>query len=106
MIEPRHYSVDPNKWLSGVVVTTADVREAETAISRTQLDRKIDINAQAIVEAFGGQWRPNLTRETTHLLCMRADDTITSKYRKGLNAVKIGMKVVLPHWCVRRPRVS
>ena len=47
-------------------------------------------------EAFGGQWRRELTREVTHLICVSESG---KKYEMAIKfGTELGIAIVLPHW--------
>ncbi|GAA6032673.1 hypothetical protein JCM8097_004873 [Rhodosporidiobolus ruineniae] len=81
---PRFYSADPFLFLSGTVICTSDFPEAD------------NLAIAGAVEAFGGQFRRELTREVTHLICVAEHG---AKYEMAMKfGTELGMVVVLPHW--------
>lgn len=90
---PEYYSPDPANFFSGVVVTTTG--------GITARDRDLLF---AAVEAKGGQFRHNLTKDTTHLVTLMPSG---KKYEVALSRPEFGIKVVLPQYfddCVKLKR--
>ena len=51
------------------------------------------------VETFGGQWRRELTREVTHLVCVTEHGKPGDKYEMAIKfGTELGIAIVLPHW--------
>ncbi|GAA5826527.1 hypothetical protein JCM11251_002412 [Rhodosporidiobolus azoricus] len=81
---PRFYSADRALFFSGTVICTSDFPDAD------------NIAVNGAVEAFGGQFRRELTREVTHLICVAE---YGPKYEMAMKfGTELGMVVVLPHW--------
>ncbi|GAA5936722.1 uncharacterized protein JCM15063_001967 [Sporobolomyces koalae] len=82
--QSRFYSPDPALFLSSTCICTSQLPIAD------------DLAICAAVEAFGGQWRRELTREVTHLI------TVSEHGHKYDMAIKfgteLGIAIVLPHW--------
>ncbi|KAF8987641.1 hypothetical protein BDQ17DRAFT_1435488 [Cyathus striatus] len=83
----QYYSTHPTKIFSGVIGTSANLPSSDIEV------------LSAGLSALGGQWRPALTREITHLF------SLSSAGEKYSTAMQIrSIKVVVPHWfddCVR-----
>ncbi|CAK5281901.1 unnamed protein product [Mycena citricolor] len=80
---PEHYSADPAMIFSGVIASSADLR-----------DNDVEIMTAGIV-ALGGQWRVGLMRDVTHVFAMNKDDDRSSVYSMALEN---HVKVLLPAW--------
>ncbi|GAA5866988.1 hypothetical protein JCM1840_005932 [Sporobolomyces johnsonii] len=81
---PRFYSPDPALYFSGTCICTSGLPETDT------------LAICAGVEALGGQWRRELTREVTHLICVAESGP---KYDMAMKfGPQLGIAVVLPHW--------
>ncbi|GAA5896329.1 hypothetical protein JCM6882_000985 [Rhodosporidiobolus microsporus] len=81
---PRFYSADYALFFSGTVICTSDFPEAD------------NVAVAGAVEAFGGQFRRELTREVTHLICVAEHGP---KYEMAMKfGTELGMVVLLPHW--------
>ncbi|GAA5971064.1 hypothetical protein JCM11641_004129 [Rhodosporidiobolus odoratus] len=81
---PRFYSASRSLFFSGTVICTSDFPEAD------------NLAIAGAVEAFGGQFRRELTREVTHLICIAEQGP---KYEMAMKfGTELGMVVVLPHW--------
>ncbi|GAA5876458.1 hypothetical protein JCM16303_003542 [Sporobolomyces ruberrimus] len=82
--QSRFYSPDPALFLSS------------TCICTTGLPISDDLTICSAVEAFGGQWRRELTREVTHLICV---SEVGKKYEMAIKfGTELGIAIVLPHW--------
>ncbi|QRV91030.1 PTCB-BRCT domain protein [Ceratobasidium sp. AG-Ba] len=83
--DPRFYSADPHKLFSGVTATSSDLPLNDSE------------SIAAGIVAFGGQWRPALTNDVTHLFCLSASGP---KYAKALSTKDspVPIQVVVPHW--------
>ncbi|KAG9090769.1 hypothetical protein FRC06_000887 [Ceratobasidium sp. 370] len=83
--DPRYYSADPNKLFSGITAASSD------------LPLKDSESIAAGILAFGGQWRPALTNDVTHLFCLSASGP---KYAKALSTQgsAVPIQVLAPHW--------
>lgn len=74
----RFYSPDRTKIFSGMCFCTSDVRQVLDCILRARADMqwreqlpRADVAAIAAgVQALGGQWKAELTREVTHLFVL------------------------------------
>ncbi|TFY62070.1 hypothetical protein EVG20_g6835 [Dentipellis fragilis] len=79
-----HYSPDPSMLFSGIVACATDLSTSDTEV------------LSAGITALGGQWRPGLTREVTHLFAVA---TGSDKYNTAMHFQKdTRMKVLVPHW--------
>ncbi|GAA6018796.1 hypothetical protein JCM11491_003452 [Sporobolomyces phaffii] len=82
--QSRFYSPDPALFLSSTCICTTGLPIAD------------DLTICAAVEAFGGQWRRELTREVTHLISVAAHG---KKYDMAVKfGTELGIAIVLPHW--------
>ncbi|KAG8740619.1 hypothetical protein FRC12_015939, partial [Ceratobasidium sp. 428] len=83
--DPRYYSADPLKLFSGITAASSD------------LPTKDSESIAAGILAFGGQWRPALTNDVTHLFCLSASGP---KYAKALSTQgsAVPIQVLAPHW--------
>ncbi|KAI9029296.1 BRCT domain-containing protein [Hyaloraphidium curvatum] len=89
--DPHFYSPNPEKYFSGVVVTTTG------GISSKDRDAIF-----ASVEAFGGQTRKPLTKDVTHLVTLQPSG---DKYKAAMDNAELGIVVVLPNYFVDCSRV-
>ncbi|GAA5854065.1 hypothetical protein JCM8547_008212 [Rhodosporidiobolus lusitaniae] len=81
---PRFHSPDRALFFSGTVICTSEFPETD------------NLAIAGAVEAFGGQFRRELTREVTHLICISEHGV---KYEMAMKfGTELGMVVVLPHW--------
>ncbi|GAA6003002.1 hypothetical protein JCM10207_001937 [Rhodosporidiobolus poonsookiae] len=81
---PRFHSANHALFFSGCVICTSDFPEAD------------NLAVAGAVEAFGGQFRRELTREVTHLICVSEQGP---KYEMAMKfGTELGIVVVLPHW--------
>ncbi|KAA1476350.1 hypothetical protein DENSPDRAFT_807059 [Dentipellis sp. KUC8613] len=79
-----HYSPDPSMLFSGIVACATDLSTSDTEV------------LSAGITALGGQWRPGLTREVTHLFAVAPG---SDKYNTAMHFQKdTRMKVLVPHW--------
>ncbi|GAA5969116.1 hypothetical protein JCM3765_002184 [Sporobolomyces pararoseus] len=82
--QSRFYSPDPSLFLSGTCICTSGLPISD------------DLTICTATEAFGGQWRRELTREVTHLICVSPQG---SKYEMALKfGTELGIAILLPHW--------
>lgn len=104
----RFYSPDPALFLSTTCICTSQVRLSPSpSISHLkpslkplrvidQLPIHDDLTICSAVETFGGQWRRELTREVTHLICVSEHG---EKYEMAIKfGTELGIAIVLPHW--------
>lgn len=84
-IQPaQYYSPDPAMLFSGVVACATDLSPPDTEV------------LSAGITALGGQWRPGLTREVTHLFAVAPG---SEKYETAMHYQKdTCVKVLAPHW--------
>ncbi|GAA6060049.1 hypothetical protein JCM10212_001046 [Sporobolomyces blumeae] len=82
--QSRFYSPNPALTFSGTCICTSELPETD------------NIAMCAGVEALGGQWRRELTREVTHLICVAERG---AKYEMAIKfGAELGIAVVLPQW--------
>lgn len=82
LVNPRQYSPDPRLFLNDVVVTCGDIPEG---------DKDAIIGG---VIAKGGLYSPRVSQMVTHLVDLTAD----SDKARVIQAKKMKVKIVLPHW--------
>ncbi|CRL23584.1 BRCT [Penicillium camemberti] len=82
LANPRQYSPDPRLFMNDVVVTCGDIPEG---------DKDAIIGG---VVAKGGLYAPRVSQMVTHLV----DLTAESDKARIVQAKKLNVKIVLPHW--------
>lgn len=82
LANPRQYSPDPRLFMNDVVVTCGDIPEG---------DKDAIIGG---VVAKGGLYSPRISQQVTHLVDLTAD----SDKARILQAKRLNVKIVLPHW--------
>ncbi|KAJ5476430.1 hypothetical protein N7475_002159 [Penicillium sp. IBT 31633x] len=82
LANPRQYSPDPRLFMNDVVVTCGDIPEG---------DKDAIIGG---VVAKGGLYAPRVSQMVTHLVDLTAD----SDKARMVQAKKLNVKIVLPHW--------
>ncbi|KAG0160012.1 hypothetical protein PDIDSM_7539 [Penicillium digitatum] len=82
LANPRQYSPDPRLFMNDVVVTCGDIPEG---------DKDAIIGG---VVAKGGLYAPRVSQMVTHLVDLTAD----SDKARIVQAKKLNVKIVLPHW--------
>ncbi|KAI5479354.1 BRCT domain protein Brc1 [Pseudohyphozyma bogoriensis] len=81
---PQYYSPDRALYFSGFCFCTSELPESDA------------LAIQSGVQALGGQWRKELTREVTHLFALAPHG---AKYEAALKyGPTLGMVALLPHW--------
>jgi twin BRCT domain len=84
LANPRQFSPDPKMFFSDVVVTCGDIPEG---------DKDAIVGG---VMAMGGLYSSRVTSQVTHLV----DLSVDSDKAKVVTSKGLGVKIVLPHWCV------
>lgn len=79
---PRTFSPDPALFMNDVVVCCGDIPEGDQ-----------EAIAGGVI-AMGGQFSPQLTKATTHLIALAVEE---EKCQKAI-AKRLPLKMVLPHW--------
>jgi NAD-dependent DNA ligase len=79
---PRTFSPDPALFMNDVVVCCGDLPEGDQ-----------EAIAGGVI-AMGGQFSPQLTKTTTHLIALSIDE---DKCQKAV-AKRLPLVIVLPHW--------
>ena len=81
---PQFYSANPSQVFSGVTATAAGLPPADLEV------------LSAGIQSLGGQWRPGLTKDVTHLFAISRD---SDKYATAFqHKEQTGIKILLPHW--------
>ncbi|TFY83276.1 hypothetical protein EWM64_g739 [Hericium alpestre] len=80
----QFYSPDPSMLFSGIVACATDLSPSDLEV------------LSAGISALGGQWRPGLTREVTHLFAVVPG---SEKYNTAMHyQADTKVKVLVPHW--------
>ncbi|KAF9178690.1 hypothetical protein BGZ51_007583 [Haplosporangium sp. Z 767] len=80
---PEHFSADPSKIFSGVVLSTTGLPEFDCQMIHDA------------VEAYGGAYSAQVTSDVTHLIAISSSgDT----YKYVMQRPELDIKIVLPHW--------